>query len=108
MTACELPRQAALADTPHTQIDDDMRNQRDQITTLDLAGCNVTYVNVRLQEHEKPGGHRFEHWPQAVRVMMEREVSAFIARNAGAAVSAVTTGVHDRMCVLAIHWKPRQ
>lgn len=108
MTACELPRQAALADTPHTQIDDEMRKQRDQITTLDLAGCNVTYINVRLQEHEKPGGQRFEQWPQAVRVIMEREASAFVERNAGVAVRAVTTGVGDRMCVLAIHWRTKQ
>jgi hypothetical protein len=107
MTACELPRAATLADTPHTQLDDDMRQQRDQIATLDLDGCNVTYINMRLQEHEKPGGHRFEQWPQAVRVIMEREVNAFIERNAGAAVRAVTTGVADRMCVLAIHWKPK-
>jgi hypothetical protein len=107
MTACELPRPVALADTPHTRIDDDMRAQRDQITTLDLAGCNITYVNVRLQEHEKPGGQRFEQWPLAVRVIMEKEVAAFIERNAGATVRAVTTGVGDRVCVLGIHWKPK-
>ena len=108
MTACELPRSAALADTPHTRIDDDMRKQRDLITTLDLEGCNVTYINVRLQEHETPAGLRFEHWPQVVRGLLEKEVTSFIARNAGATVKAVTTGVHDRMCVLAIHWRPKQ
>jgi hypothetical protein len=104
MTSCELPRRADLADTPH----DDMREQREQITTLDLAGCNVSYINLRLQEHEKAGGQRFEQWPDAVKRIMEKEVASFIARNAGAAVKAVTTGVNDSVCVLAIHWRPKQ
>lgn len=108
MTSCELPRQATLADTPHTMIDSNMKAQREQIFTLDLAGCNVTYINVPLHEHEKPGGHRFEQWPEAVRCIMEKEVSAFIERNAGAAVRAVTTGINDRIAVLAIHWRPKQ
>ncbi|OKO68204.1 hypothetical protein AC629_42295 [Bradyrhizobium sp. NAS80.1] len=108
MTSCELPRQAELADTPHTMIDPAMRDQREQIVTLDLAGCNVTYINVPLQEHEKAGGQRFEQWPDAVRRIMETEVSRFVDRNAGATVKAVTTGVHDRQCVLAIHWRPKQ
>lgn len=107
MTSCELPRQATLADTPHTMIDKDMKAQREQIFTLDLAGCNVTYINVPLQEHEKATGQRFEQWPEAVKRIMEKEVSAFIDRNAGAAVKAVTTGVQDRQCVLAIHWRPK-
>ncbi|MGY3392965.1 hypothetical protein ACVWW6_005556 [Bradyrhizobium sp. USDA 3311] len=108
MTSCELPRKAELADTPHTLIDDDTRKQREQIITLDLAGCNVTYINVALQKHEKAGGQRFEQWPDAVRRIMEKEVALFIERNAGATVKAVTTGVNERVCVLAIHWRPKQ
>jgi len=108
MTSCELPRAAQIADTPHTLIDKDTRDQREQITTLDLSGCNVTYINIALQEHENAGGQRFEQWPDAVRRIMEKEVASFIGRNTGATVKAVTTGVNDRVCVLAIHWRPKQ
>ncbi|MBP1296643.1 hypothetical protein [Bradyrhizobium elkanii] len=108
MTSCELPRPATLADTPHTMVDADMKSQRDQITTLDLAGCNVTYINVPMQEHEKAAGHRFEQWPDEVKRIMEKQVADFIGRNAGATVRAVTTGVAERICVLAIHWRPKQ
>jgi hypothetical protein len=108
MTTCELPRPADISDTPHTQVDKATREQREAIVTLDLSGCNLTYINMSLQEHEKAEGQRFEQWPQAIRVRMEKEVKAFVERNAGATVKAVTTGVHDRICVLAIHWRPKQ
>lgn len=108
MTSCELPRPVTLADTPHTMIDKDTREQRDQIVSLDLAGCNVTYINTALREHEKPAGIRFEQWPDDVKRTIEKEVAAFIERNAGATVKAVTAGIRDRVCVLAIHWRPKQ
>lgn len=107
MTSCELPRPAKLADTPHTIIDKDMREQRERIFTLDLSGCNITYINLSLQEHENPGGQRFEQWPDAVKRIMEKEVATFVERNVGATVKAVTTGVNERVCVLGIHWRPK-
>lgn len=108
MTTCELPRPTTLADTPHTMVDADMKAQRHEITTLDLAGCNVSYINVSLKKGEEPGGHRFEQWPAEIQHAMEYAVRGFIERNAGASVRAVTTGVQERICVLAIHWRPKQ
>lgn len=100
-------RRTVLADTPHTMLDADIKAQRHEIITLDLAGCNVTYINVPLIKGEQAEGHRFEQWPAAVKREMELAVNAFIAREAGATVKGVTTGVNQGLCVLGIHWRPK-
>ncbi|KQW22121.1 hypothetical protein ASC80_01620 [Afipia sp. Root123D2] len=106
MTSCTIPRQPKLADTPHTMVGD---MQREKIVTLDLEGCNVAYINMLMNEFErdKPVGHRFEQWPEAIRVRMEKEIADWYGRNPTASVKGITQGICDDMCVMAIHWRPK-
>lgn len=102
--SCTLPRVPQTFDTPHTQAPFELTRLE---LVLDLTGCNIFTVPVPLNEFEKPTGHRFEQWPLSVQAIINRCVDDWIARNPNAIVKAITQGVGDGMCMLAIHWKPK-
>ncbi|KPG01809.1 hypothetical protein IP86_03095 [Rhodopseudomonas sp. AAP120] len=100
---------AELFDVPRSQ-DKQMTSQREQIHPLDLDGCGIVYIHKRMNEFElKQGGvaHRFDTWPDHVRIDIQREIDGWIARNPNAAIKAITMGVNDGACTLALHWRPK-
>jgi len=79
---------------------------------LDIAGCDRTEIVVALYEHEK-AGTRFETWPAAVRVLVERELERWLAANETRAVRAVTAAAPKQKsdgrqaCILVLHHSPK-
>ena len=102
--SCTLPRKPQTFDTPHTQVPSELTRIE---LVLDLTGCNIFTVPLRLNEFEKATGHRFEEWPLSVQAIISKCVEEWIARNPQAVIKAITQGVGDNMCVLSIHWKPK-
>ena len=78
------------------------------ITSLDLDGCSVSYIVMPMNEFEQAGGVTFDTWPRTVQVRMNKEIAEFQERHPKAELRATTQGVHDRCCVLALHWKQKQ
>lgn len=102
--SCALPRPVKVADTPHTMLPD---LQRKDIFPLELDGCNVVTFTMAMNEFEKPVGLRFDQWPEVIRIRLDREVIAWAERNPAATIRAVTQGINERCCTLALHWKPK-
>jgi hypothetical protein len=98
-----------LCDVPAAH-ERDMVQQREMIHTLDLAGCGIVYIHKRMNawEAEHPSiGHRFESWPDQVRHDIEREIEGWKTRNPKAVIKAITLGIEDGACNVALHWRPK-
>lgn len=78
------------------------------ITSLDLDGCHVHYIVMRMHEHEKATGVTFDCWPPSIQQRMNIEIEHFHKHHLGVDVKAVTHGVHEEFCTLALHWKVRK
>ncbi len=82
--------------------------QRELIHPLDLACCNIVYLHQRLNEFERKQSlvaHRFDTWPGRVQIDLQREMDAWQQRNPGASVKAITLGICDGACTVAVHWR---
>jgi hypothetical protein len=91
-------------DIPRDQVPRELRARE---LSLDLADCSCFSVLMKIGEFEKAAGHRFDQWPDAIRARMEREVAAWIERNPTSQVKAITQGVENGFCILALHWRPK-
>ncbi|WP_407155199.1 hypothetical protein [Bradyrhizobium sp. STM 3557] len=108
-----VPRTAGITDTPFGQVADMQRKEIERTVGLDLAKCNVCTIVIALNEFEHSRiaqlGHRFETWPDAVRALMEKELSGFSTRNGGARIEAITTAIggEPKCFILCLHWRAK-
>ena len=73
---------------------------------IDIRGCAQLEIAVTLYEHER-AGLRFETWPDAVRLLVERYLENWMAQHPERAARRVATGIEKRTCILIIHHAPR-
>ncbi|UPJ43907.1 hypothetical protein IVB40_07510 [Bradyrhizobium sp. 40] len=112
--SCAMPRTASTSDTPFGQVADMQRKEIERTVGLELAGCNVCSIVTALDEFDlgRIGkmGHRMETWPEAVRAIMEKELTGFAARNGGARIEAITTAIGGapKCFILCVHWRGKQ
>jgi len=86
----------------------EMAAQRALIHPFDLAGCSIVYIHRPMNEFEIKQAtveHCFESWPDQVQDDITRELDRWKARNAAAKVKAVTLGIRDGACTVALHWR---
>lgn len=93
-------------EVPPNQVGD---MQRHNIVTLDLEGCSVHYIVCALNDEDKKQqiAHRSETWPAEIQRIMSRAIANFHMRNPDAVVRGFTQGVHNDVCTMAIHWRPK-
>lgn len=103
--ACSVTPQPSTADIPHPQVGD---MQREKLT-IDLDGCNIFIVVLGMNEFElnRPQPLRFDAWPGDVQAIFTREIDAWISRNAGVALRAITQSTVDGAFTVALHWRPK-
>jgi hypothetical protein len=108
-----MPRQADVSDTPFAHVADMQRAEIERTAGLDLARCNVCTIVTALNEFDLKRldklGHRFETWPDDVKVKFEKELTLFGERNGGARIEAVTTAIGGtpKCFVLCLHWRAK-
>lgn len=73
-------------------------------TALDVAKCHRLELVVGLTEYDQGLSHRFETWPEIVRVKMQQYLDTWLQAKQGIEIRAVTTGVRLRSCVLVVHY----
>ncbi len=114
MTSAEnLLHTAALFDTPHTQVAAMQRDEIARTAGLELAGCNVCTIVTALNEFDLRRldelGHRFDRWPDDVKIIVERELAGFAERNKGAKIEAITQAIGGapKAFILCLHWRAK-
>jgi hypothetical protein len=111
--ACPMPRTATVTDTPFAQVADMQRSEIERSSGLDLEKCNVVTILTALNEFDLKRidklGHRFETWPDDVRVKFEKELALFAERNGGAKIEAITTAIGGapKCFILCLHWRAK-
>lgn len=74
---------------------------------IDVRPCELLEISVGLiAEYEKPG-LRFETWPAPVRAAVEKELTAWFARNPDRVVRLVSYGVTPGAVYVALHHAKR-
>lgn len=99
--SCTPPRKPVTRDIPRDHVGD--MQQRD-IVPLDLEGCNVFMITMAMLENERAEGLRFEQWPPVIRHKISEIVEEWQGRHPNYVIRAMTQGIHDRCCTLALHW----
>lgn len=77
------------------------------LDSLELVKCHSFEVNTALNEFEvKHAGlsHRMESWPHDVRARIQKIVDEWMAGHAAFKIRLVSTGLHQGVAVVVLHY----